>query len=266
MKTRLISIACMLPFLAFIIIGKLPLLIVAMLVSAAAMFEFYRGFERLEIRASFPVAAALLLALYGIIYASVFYVESWELYETLIDVWFFAVVAASLLLILLDKGHNILGPTYTMVGIFYIGFNLSHMVLIEQREHAMAWLPLIVAFLTDTGGFFGGMYFGKHRLAPALSPKKTVEGAIGGIILSLFGSIIFALIACQDNFLLCVIIGLLGAVIAELGDLTASAFKRKIGVKDFSNLIPGHGGVLDRMDSVVFVAPFVYYCMVLFFK
>lgn len=266
MKTRLISIAFMLPFLAFIIIGKLPLLIIDMLVSAAAMFEFYKGFEKLEIRASLPVAAALVLALYGTIYGCVFVAKDWALYETLIDVWFCAVVFASLLLIILDKGHNILGPTYTLVGVLYIAFNFAHITLIEQREHAMAWLPLIIAFLSDTGGFFGGMYFGKHRLSPALSPKKTVEGALGGIILSTMGSMIFALIACQTNFLLCTLLGLLGGVIAEVGDLTASAFKRKMGIKDYSNLIPGHGGVLDRLDSVTFVAPFVYYCMVLFFK
>ncbi len=266
MKTRLISIAFMLPFLAFIILGKLPLLIVVMLISAVSMFEFYKGFEKLEIRASIPVAGALTLALYGTIYGAIFCAKDWVLFETLINIWFFAVVAVSLLLIVLDKGHNILGPTYTMVGIFYIAFNLSHLVLIEQKEHVMAWLPLIVAFLSDTGGFFGGMYFGKHKLAPVLSPKKTLEGALGGVILSFFGSMIFALIACQDNFILCALIGIVGAVVAELGDLTASAFKRKMGIKDYSNLIPGHGGVLDRMDSVTFVAPFIYYCMVLFFK
>ena len=256
----------MLPFLAFLIIGKLPLLIITLLVALAAMFEFYRGFEKLEIRASLPVAGALTLALFGLIYASLFYAKSWELYETLIDIWFFAVVGTSLLLIVLDKSHNILGPTYTLVGVVYVAFNLSHLVLIEQKEHVMTWMPFVIACLSDIGGFFGGMYFGKHRLAPNLSPKKTVEGAIGGILFSTIGSIIFALIACQDNFLLCVLLGLIGSIIAELGDLTASAFKRKIGIKDYSNLIPGHGGILDRMDSAIFVIPFVYYCMVLFFK
>ncbi len=266
MKNRLISIACMLPFLAFIIVGGIPLLVICCIISAAALYEFFNGFARLEIKASKPVAAALLLALYGLIFASLIYAKSWDLYEILIDAWVFVVVGTSLLLAILDKGHNILGPTYTLVGMFYIAFSIAHLFLIEQRDHVMAWLPLIIAFLADTGGFLGGIYFGKHKLSPDLSPKKTLEGALGGIIFSTMGSLIFALIACQTNILLCIIVGIIGGAVAECGDLIASAFKRKMGLKDFSNLIPGHGGVLDRMDSVILVAPFVYYCMVIFFK
>jgi len=264
LKTRLISIAFMLPLLAFLIIGGTPLLILVFLVSAFALYEFFRGFEKLEIKCSLPVAAALWASLCAIMYFSIMFTKNMKMYESLIDLWVFAVIAVSMLLIIIDKKHNILGPCFTMIGVFYIVFTLSHIFLIERYNHAFAWMPFIIAYMSDTGGFFGGMYFGRRKLAPTLSPKKTVEGAIGGVIFAAVGSLIFALIASRNHILLCLIMGIVGAVISELGDLTASAFKRKMGIKDYSNLIPGHGGVLDRIDSVIFTAPFVYYMIELF--
>ena len=266
MKTRLISVACMLPFIIFLVLGGIPLLIITMLVSAAALFEYFKGFENLEIKASKPIAGALLLVLYGIMFGALTMADSLDLFNDLLGLWVFATLGVSLLLIILDKGHNILGPTYTMVGLIYIGYSIAHVYLLDYRFESLVWLPFIIAYLSDAGGFFAGMYFGKHRLSPALSPKKTIEGAIGGIIASFIGSVVFALIACQTNILNCIILGIIGGVIAELGDLTASAFKRKMGIKDYSSIIPGHGGVLDRIDSVIFVAPFVYYFAAIFFK
>lgn len=169
-----------------------------------------------------------------------------------------------MLLIIMDKNHNILGPTFTLIGVLYIGYTILHIFLIEQRIHALAWLPIIIACMSDTGGFFGGMYFGKHKLAPTLSPKKTIEGSIGGILFGTVSSMIFGLLFFKGHFGACLIIGLFGSALAELGDLVASAFKRKMGIKDYSNLIPGHGGVLDRIDSFIFVAPFIYYYIILF--
>lgn len=264
MKTRLISIACMLPLLAFIIIGSWPLLVILFAISGFALYEYFRGFEKLELKCSLPVAGALWLSLAGILFASLCYAKSWELYEILVDLWVFAVIGVCMLLIIFDKGHNILAPTYTMIGVLYIVFTFSHVFLIERFNHAYAWLPFIIAYMADTGGFFGGMYFGRHKLAPNLSPKKTVEGAIGGVLAAVLGALIFALIADRSHIVLNLLMGLFGGMISELGDLTASAFKRKMGIKDYSNLIPGHGGVLDRIDSVIFTAPFVYYVIRLF--
>ncbi|WP_373163522.1 phosphatidate cytidylyltransferase [Agathobaculum sp. Marseille-P7918] len=122
-------------------------------------------------------------------------------------------------------------------------------------------LPLLAAWGADTCALFAGMFFGKHKLAPVVSPKKTVEGAVGGVI---GGAVLVLLVALLMNATLglkmplwsAVVLGAVGAVLGEVGDLSFSVIKRQTGIKDYGHIFPGHGGVLDRFDSVLFVAPF----------
>ena len=125
-------------------------------------------------------------------------------------------------------------------------------------------LIFIVSWLTDTGGYIFGKLFGRHKMTPRISPKKTVEGAIGGVFASVVICTCFAYIvdlfdaSVEVNYILVVVFAAVGAVFAIFGDLSASLIKRNFGVKDFGHLIPGHGGVMDRFDSVMFVAPALY--------
>ena len=122
-------------------------------------------------------------------------------------------------------------------------------------------LPLLAAWGADTCALFAGMFFGRHKLAPVVSPKKTVEGAIGGVI---GGAVLVLLAALSMNATLklgmplwaAVVLGACGAILGEIGDLSFSIIKRQTGIKDYGHIFPGHGGVLDRFDSVIFVAPF----------
>ena len=121
-------------------------------------------------------------------------------------------------------------------------------------------IPLLMAFLPDTGAYFAGRAFGKHKLAPVISPKKTVEGVIGGVVSSVVGMLLYSLILwlafdLQVNFGYAVIYGIVGAGASVFGDLCFSVIKRQTGIKDYGSLIPGHGGVLDRFDSMTVVAP-----------
>jgi len=120
-------------------------------------------------------------------------------------------------------------------------------------------IPFIVAFASDSGAYFAGMFFGKHKLAPVISPKKTVEGAIGGIVCAIAAMIIYSVIMqilkFRVNYLYAIIYGLLGSIVGVFGDLCFSILKRQTGIKDYGNLIPGHGGVLDRFDSMMMVGP-----------
>ncbi|MGM9613373.1 MAG: phosphatidate cytidylyltransferase [Butyricicoccus sp.] len=121
-------------------------------------------------------------------------------------------------------------------------------------------LPLVAAWGSDTCALFAGMAFGKHKLAPVISPKKTVEGAIGGVIgatvLMLLVVYLFNRFAGLDiHYSAAAIMGACGAVIGQIGDLSFSIIKRQTGIKDYGHIFPGHGGVLDRFDSVIFVAP-----------
>ena len=143
---------------------------------------------------------------------------------------------------------------------------LYHIALIREMENGklLVFLPFLCAWMPDTFAYFSGLLFGKHKLCPNISPKKTVEGAIGGVIGCIIITMLFGLVANsvygrEVSYVLLLVLAVFCSVIAQLGDLSASLIKREYGVKDFGNLIPGHGGILDRIDSLIFVAPLVYY-------
>ncbi|MCI9264040.1 MAG: phosphatidate cytidylyltransferase [Oscillospiraceae bacterium] len=145
-----------------------------------------------------------------------------------------------------------------------IPYFLSSFVRLSNMELGgfLILLPLVVSFASDAFALFAGMAFGRHKLAPALSPKKTVEGALGGLTAAVVFCMLYGLILekgfqVEANYLLLALYGLLGSLVAQLGDLSFSYIKRQYGLKDFGNIFPGHGGVLDRFDSVIFCAPLI---------
>lgn len=145
-----------------------------------------------------------------------------------------------------------------------IPYFLSTFVRLNALENGkyLILVPLIAAFGSDAFALFAGMAFGKRKLAPELSPKKTVEGAMGGFVGAVALCLVYAAVlqlgfACQVNYLAFAVYGGLGSVVSQIGDLSFSYIKRQYGLKDFGNIFPGHGGVLDRFDSVIFCAPLV---------
>ena len=141
---------------------------------------------------------------------------------------------------------------------------LSCLLRLRMLEHGagLVLIPLVAAFMSDTMALFGGMLFGKTKLAPVVSPKKTREGAVSGLVGGMVGMVLYRII-----FFLCTevplhigwcVLGLVGAVLGQLGDLSFSCVKRQYGIKDYGRLLPGHGGVLDRFDSVIFAAPVIW--------
>ena len=141
---------------------------------------------------------------------------------------------------------------------------LLRLRLLGNLGPALVFLPLAISFGSDTFALFAGMLCGKHKLAPKVSPKKTVEGAIGGLIGGVIGVTLLHLIASSlgriilQSPLQILVYGIVGSAISQIGDLSFSVIKREFGVKDYGNLLPGHGGILDRFDSVTFAAPAVW--------
>lgn len=142
---------------------------------------------------------------------------------------------------------------------------LSVFVLIADADHAKLYLllPFVAAFTSDAFALFVGMGFGKHKLAPSLSPKKTVEGSVGGFLgaalcCTLYGVVVQTAFAVQPHYIVLVLYGLLGSFVSQMGDLSFSYIKREYGLKDYGHLFREHGGVLDRFDSVIFCAPLTY--------
>lgn len=143
-----------------------------------------------------------------------------------------------------------------------IPFLLSALVRIRAMEQGklLLFIPFIMAFFSDTGAYFVGVLFGKHRMAPVISPKKSWEGFVGGIAVAMIGMMLYGVImqkvcGLDVNYLLAVVYGLLGSLGGVFGDLSMSVIKRQTGIKDYGKLIPGHGGILDRFDSVLITAP-----------
>lgn len=167
-------------------------------------------------------------------------------------------------------------PTYTdkdamavILAFLYVTVMISYVYLIRDLEHGGAFVVLIFvcSWVNDTCAYCVGVTMGKHKMTPKLSPKKSIEGLIGGIAGSAIVGALYGIFINNNVYelnnapIIFAVIGALGACVAVIGDLAASAIKRNNDIKDYGKLIPGHGGILDRFDSIIFTAPIIYYCL-----
>ncbi len=243
----------------------LPARIAVSLVGLICMFEMLRA---LGADGAKPVKSV----------AYVFSLLTWPAYEyvgdlvnldggfrTLAEMLVLAVMAIFLILVLTKrKGEDGIRTVYALIypGLFY-AFLLA-IICIENTMHArfMFLIAFVGAVMTDTFAYFGGTLFGKHKLVPEISPKKTVEGALIGGVFGLLGVLLTGILF-QQYFELSLpvymyaILGALLCTLSQVGDLTASIVKRQFGVKDYSSIMGAHGGVMDRLDSVIFISPIV---------
>jgi len=180
----------------------------------------------------------------------------------------FAVIIVFLLFLFHAKEGliDLSGLTKVVFGLIYIPFMLSYIILMRQSDAGVQWVFFIIvlAFCGDVSAYYVGKSIGKRKLMPAVSAGKTVEGTLGLIIGSIVGCIVYALFFFRELPLFHVIImAFMGSILGQLGDLCESTIKRYFAVKDSGFLFPGHGGVLDRLDSLIFIIPFVYYYTIL---
>lgn len=161
-----------------------------------------------------------------------------------------------------ESTFDFIAVAKVIFGIMYIPFLMSYFIALRLMDNGIVWIifVLVLAFIGDIAALYVGKYFGKHQLIPMVSPGKTVEGFMGLILSSTAACLIFAYFFLPD--ISPVKIGILafaGSIIGQLGDICESAIKRSYGLKDASSILPGHGGILDRLDCLIFIAPFVYY-------
>jgi len=171
-------------------------------------------------------------------------------------------IALTLVLPVLFKNKITLTQTATLlVGGFYIGFGGYCLARLRAFDHGWnwLWLFLISIWMTDTAAYFIGRWLKGPKLWPSISPSKTISGALGGLLGAVVGAVIFELFAePRFDMVGCALFALIVSVAGQLGDLVESAYKRSAGVKDSGKVLPGHGGILDRIDSLVFAAPFAF--------
>jgi len=155
--------------------------------------------------------------------------------------------------------------SYNFISLFYPVIPFTFLYFLRELPDGVYWCFYIflLVWLTDTGAFFIGNAWGKHKLAPRVSPNKSVEGSIGGLIAASIFGIVFWLITREGTLLAIMFLSVVTSAVSQIGDLFESSLKRMAGVKDSGRLIPGHGGILDRFDSFLFALPLVYFALIL---
>ncbi len=241
--------------------GSVPFTCFVIVLSFVGLMEFYRmaipGSGSGRLAASLIGAAVITLLAAGLLPAQL---------ALSIPILLFGL--SSLLGIGDIKGAAVKTALYLM-GILYVPLLLNHLVLLREMPHGIQWvfLLLVIVMSGDTGAFYVGSAIGKRKLHPLVSPNKSVEGSLGGMAGSVVGTFLaratfFPDLTAVDCMVLALFVGLMG----QLGDLFESLLKRSFGVKDSGTIFPGHGGMLDRLDSILFAAPALYFYAEYFFR
>jgi phosphatidate cytidylyltransferase len=242
-------------FLALLAWGGYPYGIFITLLAIIGLYEYNRmnGMNPIGISASVGMIALVALLMPWEEWTS--WNPSWETIVWITLFLLFAITVISKNKMQLDS------IALLFVGILYIGNGFHYMLLTRLLDHGLYWTLLLCVCiaLTDSGAYFTGRVMGRTKLWPSISPNKTVEGAIGGIVFAIAAAIGFSLYAPELlSIAQAVKIGIVVAIVGQMGDLIQSAYKRIRNIKDTGSLLPGHGGVLDRFDSWLIVFPFVH--------
>lgn len=257
MKTRIIAAVVLLPLLLLIVLAA-PKVFTAILFGVMAAIAAY------ELLQSTRLVTHTRLSIYSMV--SAFWCALWSGLHIGYG-WLLLGILIFWVALFVEMMRDQENVTFANVGLCLVAgavipLLLSSLVRLHAMEKGRFYilLPFVMAFMSDTGAYFAGLNFGKRKLAPTISPKKTVEGVIGGVIAAVLGVVIYGLILnvffdMTVNFLYAFAYGTLGAVAGVFGDLCFSVIKRQTGIKDYGNLIPGHGGILDRFDSMIVVGP-----------
>lgn len=263
LKFRVLSALLGLPLLIYVVLlGQIPLLLTLLIISAIGGYEFYRVFQQKDFQPIIPL---------GIAFGTMISLSVTGYFMDILQVIILYFLAMFCLFIFFNK-YTIMDLIITTFGSIYINLFLTTIFLIRSFPQGiyLIWFVFLSSWLTDTGAYFIGLRYGKKRLCPEVSPKKSVEGAWGGLITSVIGLAIFFAIVKNDlpqlSLSMVILISVILSIISQIGDLTASKIKRYCLVKDFGNLIPGHGGIMDRFDSIILCGPTLYVLLKLFLR
>ncbi|MCI5959540.1 MAG: phosphatidate cytidylyltransferase [Lachnospiraceae bacterium] len=271
-KTRLISsVALVIIIGGALILGGPCLFLFTLAISAIAFFEMTKAMRvRGEKKGPCLIEWLGLLGVVG--YYLIIYFANTETFVMLTIT--LTIVSILFVYVFTFPKYEAKQVMATVFSFIYAPIMLSYLYMTRCLKYGfyIVWLIFISSWICDTCAYLVGMAIGKHKLAPVLSPKKSIEGAVGGVVGSAIVGLIYALILTHvdpdiENMLwVFPVICAVGAMISQVGDLAASAIKRNYDIKDYGKLIPGHGGIMDRFDSVIFTSPMIYYMAVLLLK
>jgi len=254
MKTRILSALILIILIVpILIIGEWPFKIMVTLFALGGLYELLgiKGDDNLPIYMKLLAYLMVILLCFnnsGSLTSN--YSISYKLIAAMIFVFLFPLVFINN-----NKKYNVNDALYLVASVLFIGFSFNLIIIIRNYDIMYLIYLLLITTITDTFALFTGMLVGEHKLCPKISPKKTIEGLVGGVLMGTFIATAFYNTVINSNISLVLVIVLtcLLTLVGQLGDLVFSSIKRYYDVKDFSELIPGHGGVLDRFDSLIFV-------------
>lgn len=257
LKKRVITALLGIPLLIAIIWFDEPLPWFTILVAIWGLLAAYEFYSMVGVSKVKP------LVYFGLTWTLLFILSPHFSYDFIIPLLLTSAVVLSLILLLLcpQREGAFANWAWTIAGILYLGWLSSYLVAL-RLEAGRSWmfLTLFTTFSSDTAAFFIGKVLGKHRMAPHISPAKTWEGATGGVMGAIIASLVLiTLLDLPLSYGQAILLGLLVSVFGQFGDLVESLLKRNTGVKESGKLLPGHGGILDRMDSIIFAGIVVYY-------
>ncbi len=270
MLGRLIVAILGIPVLMWIMLkGEISLILFVELIIGTALYEFYKmleeGKESINVSKKIGIVMGLTIPILQVTLQKSQALSS----KTIILGIVVSLIVFMSYQVFLGKIKNALeNASYTLFGVLYIGVMFSHILLIKDLNAGRLWLltVFLLMWASDSAAYFVGINIGKHKLAPKISPKKSIEGAIGGLVAPILSMLLLKYVLYFPNIEIihCFGIGILVGVFGQIGDLSESLLKREFGIKDSSKILLGHGGVLDRFDSLLFVAPALYYYILIF--
>ncbi|MEK5391954.1 phosphatidate cytidylyltransferase [Margalitia sp. FSL K6-0131] len=260
MKQRIITaVIAAAIFIPIVIYGNVPFTILVYLLAFIALGEALR-ISKLKI-ISFPgIISFLMLGIFLIPHPYIEVVEKFGLSK--MDFVYFGILLLLCYTVASKNRYTIIDAAFMLLSIFYVGLGFYNFLFIREHGLTLILYSLFIIWATDSGAYFIGRAIGKRKLWPEISPNKTVEGFIGGIVCALIVGILFALFSnIPASMLKLIIITAILSVFGQMGDLVESALKRFYDVKDSGKILPGHGGILDRFDSLLFVWPLISYLL-----
>lgn len=256
--------------LATILPGGAILAVTLYLISNVAFLELTKacGIRTGEKLNALEITGLLAIAAY---YLLIFFAESHTYFMITVILLLMALMFVYVFAFPKFTANQVMATYFSLI---YAPVMLSFIFLTRQLNFGvyLVWMIFISSWISDTCAYLVGVLIGKHKLVPQLSPKKTIEGSIGGILGSAIVGALFGFFLLDKTLgghqfgVMLFVIGAIGSVISQVGDLAASAIKRNHDIKDYGKLIPGHGGIMDRFDSVIFTAPMIYFLIIIFLQ